>query len=177
MCIYSLSIDAKMTKAKVGETLIVGEYKHHRLLMDESGEPRCVSPGSELQIAKLQFDQRFVDAAQVHQPDGQMIRTQRMLKWQGKSVTVRLTRWTDNFGRTASDAFTLPNGVTVPFGWLVKGVRMERVRKVRKDAGIKRPRNLDKVLGLDQIRADLPKDENVVAVREHLRRRTVAVKG
>jgi hypothetical protein len=82
-------------------------------------------------------------------------------EYEGKSLTVKFVEMQRRmFGRKyAADGLEIVrDGFVIPFGLLAEGVTAFIPRKVRKDKGVVKPRNLRKVLGLDQIRADLPPD-------------------
>jgi hypothetical protein len=156
MCYFSLETGHKIEKAKIGETLIRGRYKQHAVLKTKSGELRCIRHGSEMQI-ELNFDLQYFDHPVMYQPDSTKppIPTKQILKWQGKSATVKLVQW-QSYTRAASDALELPGGIVVHLEWIAEGTRFMRTRKVRKDKGVRKPRNLARLLGLDQIKADIP---------------------
>lgn len=157
MCMYSLHAHpTEMVKAQIGQTLTRGEYRAHDAFMTDEGKLACIKHGSELMIDDMQFG---------HGTARWVIDT-----YAGKSMTVTFVDGTRSGGYRrrrgyAADCIQLPNltdmegeFVRLPFHLLAWGTTCVRKRKVRKDAGITRPRNLNKVLGLDQIRADLPPD-------------------
>jgi hypothetical protein len=168
MCLYSLETGEKTTKAKAGETLTRGEYRQHVCLLGKDKTLRCVSHGSELEIENFQLDRRNhalwssirINKA-VGQPSGAPVSYNRLRAWQGKTFKVTLVHWQDGYEDFAADALKLPNGILVHLGWVAPGTQMTKRRKIRKDAGIRKPRNLEKVLGLDQIKADIPVNETV----------------
>jgi hypothetical protein len=170
MCIYSLSLNEKVSKAKVGETLTRGEFKQHPVLLSEDGSPRCVRHGSELEVQNLQFDMNMIGNGPVIQSDSSHVSRKQLMAWQGQTVKVTLVHWTTGYNSYAADAFRLPDGTIVALYWVQAGVQMTRRRKVRKDKGVAKPRNLTKVLGLSdvqlgQVKADLPVENSTETVK------------
>jgi hypothetical protein len=147
---YSLHVSAdERAKAKAGETLTVGRISHHGVLLNGEGKVACVKPGTMINVAELRFSEDFRQDGAYHRP---------IRHWEGKAFTAKLTEWL--YTGSAGDCLELPDGMRCHLTWLDSGMKLRIARKVRKDKGIKKPRNLDKVLGLDQIRADVPvKDE------------------
>ena len=143
MCIYSSFVhEIDRRNARVGENLTLGDYQRHAVLRGDDGKIACIRQGTTMLIESLEFDQRVLGAQLRHFKD--MI---------GKPATVTLMR---SYGRYSADRFELPNGVVATLEWLAKGTTFRIPRKVRKDKGVRKPRNLAKTLGLDQIRADVP---------------------
>jgi len=158
MCLYSLHTrDINIRKARVGETLTRGEHRQHICFLGDDGMLACIKPGTQVLIKHLQFGHG--NQLLVNQPDGHGWRSmpvETVDAWNGKEdVRGTFIRWGDRRGYSA-DCIRLEDGVIIHMGWMHKGTKMSLPRKVRKDKGLKRPRNLDKVLGLDQIRADAP---------------------
>jgi hypothetical protein len=150
MCIYSLNIRNKVAKAVIGETLIKGKYQGHDVLTNETGALRCIRRGSVLQVERLDFDLEMLGrGSMVVQPDQTASRKQ-LTAWQGKRATVKLRHWAHGYAGFAADAFELPDGLVVSLGWLAEGTQFKRTRKVRKDKGVAKPRNLERVLKLDK---------------------------
>lgn len=150
MCIYSTYVRAEeRRKARVDETLTLGVYRNHACLFGEDGKVTCVKPGTTM----------LIDAVDFHP----MYRPQ-LRKLIGKPLTVRLG---SAMRGVTADRFelTMENGQTAvaSFEWLTRGLTMRIPRKVRKDKGVRKQRNLSKVLGLDQIRAEVPVDKKVDA--------------
>jgi hypothetical protein len=148
MCLYSLSSsDPNIRKAKVGETLTKGEYSGHGCFAGDDGRMACIKHGTELVIDKV----RFFETTLKYFPDMKQFHNKTNL-----TVTfVSMTR--SRYGRHyAADGIQLSPTHTISLVYLKDGVTARIPRKVRKDAGTKKPRNLTKVLGLDQIKADIP---------------------
>jgi hypothetical protein len=151
MCMYSLlGRNEDMRKAKVGEDLVRDEYKGHACFTGRDDKLACIKHGTTVQIDRIRFvrgvSQRIVQ------------------EWEGKSVTATLISVA--YGRRyAADCLALKPDVLVALSLLKFGLVMRIPRKVRSDKGSKRPRprNLVKVLGLDQIKADVPLDRTVDA--------------
>jgi hypothetical protein len=139
MCIYSLSLNEEVSKAKVGEVLTRGEFRQHQVLLSQDGSPRCVRQGSELEVQNLQFDMNLMGSGgSFVQPDGKVVTRRQLMAWQGKTVKVTLIHWTTGYREYAADALRLPDGTVVVLGWLQAGVQMTRHRKVRKDKGVRK---------------------------------------
>ena len=151
MCIYSTYVRTEERRnARVGETLILGLYRQHKALFGEDGKVTCVKPGTTMLIEKIDFTPVFAKETALR-------------KMVGQSITVKLGSCAR--GATA-DRFELMIGqqsAVVSFDWLAAGVTMRIPRKVRKDKGVRKQRNLSKVLGLDQIKAEVPVDKKVDA--------------
>lgn len=157
MCMYSLETNQKVTKAKIGDVLIRGTLHGHSVLTNEKGQLRCVRHGTELQVEKFDVDMSYFGNKIIGQPNRPAVRRNRITKWQGKPVTIKLVRWIEPSNtQLGADAVELPDGAIVHINWLTPGMRMTRARKPRKDRGLRKPRNLDRLLGLDQIKADIP---------------------
>lgn len=162
MCMYSLETGQEVTKAKAGETLTRGDYRQHAALVGSDGALRCIAHGSELEVTNFQLIQgHALSSSVVSQPSGGHVSRKLLTAWQGKTFKVKLVHWMDVHKDYAADALQLPNGVLVHLSWVKPGVQMTKRRKIRKDAGTKKPRNLTKVLGLDQIKADIPVTKRV----------------
>jgi hypothetical protein len=162
MCLYSLSIGGKLEKAKVGETLTRGEHRGHACMVGDDGALRCIKDSSQLEVENFQLIRgHAICGPNVAQPSGSPVSRKRLMAWEGKTFKATLVHWIDAYSDFAADALKLPDGSLVHLSWVQLGVRMTKRRKIRKDAGIKKPRNLDKVLGLDQIKADIPVTETV----------------
>lgn len=144
MCLYSTFVSKyEMRKAKVGENLTHVIYRGHNCFVADDGKVACIKPHTEIELTI-----RLVNTAPIA-----------LAKWDGKTVRAKMIQ---SYGRRYSaDCLILEGDEAIGLGWLAKGVTMRIPRKVRKDAGTKRPRNLDKVLGLDQIKADIPVTEKV----------------
>ena len=146
MCQYSLHADNKiMRKAKVGETLTRGEYRQHSAFFGDDGKLACIKHGTTLVIDEL----RFLGAA-----------TRLVEKYAGKSLTATfIDGQRRGYGRHyAADCIQLGSDFVFPFHLLAEGVTARIPRKVRKDKGMRKPRSLDKVFGLDHVAAILPPD-------------------
>ena len=161
MCMYSLYARGQnMRKAKVGETLTKGEYRSHAAFMTDEGPVApmlaCIKHGTKMVIDNLQFAPGT--AAWI------------VAKYTGETMTVTFidgSRSLSYHGRfNAADCIVMPDSKAILFHLLADGVTAHIPRKVRKDAGTKRPRNLDKTLGLDQIRADVPVTRELVPVKD-----------
>lgn len=150
MCMYSL-LDRRNTRnAKVGETLTKGEYRHHAAFLTDEGSIApmlaCIKHGTTLRIDNMQFD-----------PGCKSLNE----KYGGQAMTVTFIDANHKEWRRrnyAADCIQMPDGYIVSFVYVADGVTVVIPRKVRKDKGVAKPRNLNKVLGLDQIVADLPPD-------------------
>jgi len=153
MCIYSNYVaETDRRNAKVGENLTRGEIHQHACLLGDDGKVTCVKHGTTLVIDNVDFVSALGQG------------TLRLLKdVTGTSITVMLLRSMKGF---SADRFELPNGQIATLEWIAPGTTFRIPRKVRKDAGIKRPRNLEKALGLDQIRADVPVTAELVTVKD-----------
>lgn len=152
MCLYSLyARDGNTRKAKVGESLTRGEYRHHACFLGDDGKLACIKHGSSVEIAVLVLQKCSVPNSDY-------------LKWNGKTqVRGTFVRYESGYytRHYSADAILLEDGYRIHMDWMHKGVQMRIPRKVRKDKGIAKPRNLMKALGLDQIRADIPVTEKV----------------
>ena len=157
MCMYSLFDKSNARKAKVGETLTKGDYRHHAafLTTEPNAGPMlaCIKHGTTLVIDNMRFAPGTA-AWLIHQ-------------YAGQSLTVTFIDGNRRSSRGyAADCIKLPDGVVIPFGRLADGVTASILRKVRKDKGVAKPRNLTKLMGLDQIRAETdpnPKPEDAPA--------------
>jgi hypothetical protein len=146
MCLYSTHVpESERRNAKVGETLTVGQNRGHACLLGDDGKVTCIKSGTTLVIDRLAF------VAQLRSEYAAGMTA-------GQPATITLKRSTRGY---SADRFELSNGATATLDWLKRGSTLRIPRKVRKDAGTTRPRNLDKVLGLDQIKADIPVTEPV----------------
>lgn len=163
MCLYSLyHRDANITKAKAGEPLTRGEYRQHACFLNDQGQLACIKKDSPVEIAELRLnlDPLFVKGKPVQQPRSRSVDYQQVAEWNGKkNVRGTFVQW--NNDRYAADAIRLEDGTYIHMAWMDKGVRMKIVRKVRSDKGTKKPRNLSKLLGLDQIKVDVVVDDKV----------------
>ena len=146
MCIYSLYARGHdMRKARVGENLTRAEYRSHAAFVTDDGSLACIKHGTTLVLNNV----RFLGAA------GWIVD-----KFAGKSLTVTFLEGNRrSWGRHyAADCIQLDDDFTVPFHLLAEGVTARIPRKVRKDKGVRKPRSLDKVFGLDHVAAILPPD-------------------
>jgi hypothetical protein len=149
-------------KAKAGETLTRGEYRGHACMVGDNGALRCIKDDSQLEVTNFQLIRgHALCGPNVAQPSGSPVSRKRLMAWEGKTFKVTLVHWMSVYNEYAADALKLPDGSLVHLSWVQLGVQMTKRRKIRKDAGIKKLRNLDKVLGLDQIKADIPVNETV----------------
>jgi len=168
MCLYSLSSNAQTRKAKVAENMTLGEFLGHRCFMsDADGMVACIKPGTIVEIARIGIDtSRMGSAPTVNQPGRngwEYVPKSKITKWNGKAgVRGTFVTWHQHT-EYAADAIKLEDGTTIHMGWLREGTTMRIPRKVRSDKGTKKPRNLDRVLGLDQIKADIPVTGKVTA--------------
>jgi hypothetical protein len=148
MCLYSTFVHATDRRtAKVGETLTRGSFRNHSCLLGDDGKVTCIKPGTTMVIESAIYLPQLKDSVK---------------DLRGKTIKVVLLRPT--MRGYSADQFELPNGTVASLEWLVPGSVFRIPRKVRKDAGTKRPRNLDKVLNLDSIRADIPVERETVKV-------------
>jgi hypothetical protein len=135
---YSLHVRADQSvKAKTKQTLTKGEYRQHAAFMTDDGKIACIKRDTTVVIADVKFQgasQWMID------------------KYAGKPMTAVFG--VGGSGRYAADCIKTEDGVVFPFHLLADGVTAMIPRKVRKDAGTRKPRDLNKVLGLDQIRAE-----------------------
>lgn len=166
MCLYSIALKTGR-KAKVGEPLTAGEFHHHRCFLTDDGEVACIKPGTEVYVTiKLELANLFLQNEKVAQPvrgnEQRWIDGDKLLAWNGKTVRAKFVEWHEghstNYHYTA-DGLEMADGVVIHMGWLAKGASMTIPRKKRKDAGTKKPRNLERVLKLDdqslgQVQAD-----------------------
>src|SRR5215470_7195714 len=162
MCLYSLyARDINIRKARVGETLTRGEHREHACFLGSDGMLACIKPGTPVLIKHLRF--HHGNQLMVNQPDDhgwRAVPRETIDKWNDKSdVRGTFVRWERRYNRYAADCILLEDGTYVHMGWMKPGTEMSLLRKVRKDKGLKRKRDLDKVLGLDQIKADVPVDK------------------
>jgi hypothetical protein len=153
MCMYSLMAPRNHGyKAKVGEVLTKGDYHGHAAFRGEAGMLACIKHGTMLTFDELRFaSERFAPEAAQWVTD----------RYAGKSRTVKFVELNHRplrYRHFAADGLEMPDGYIIAFGFLANGVTAFIPRKVRKDKGVAKPRNLMKALGLDQIRADLPPD-------------------
>lgn len=151
MCLYSLHVpEGQRRKARVGENLTRGTYGSadypHACLKGDDGKVTCIRPGTTL----------VIDNAIFHRG----INFTGMKEMVGRSTKVVLVCSIQGY---SADRFELPNGIHAVLEWLAEGTVFRIPRKVRKDKGVRKPRSLDKVLGLDQIKADIPVDRKVRA--------------
>lgn len=141
MCIYSTHVpEVDRRNAKVGESLTRGAYGGHACLLGDDGKVTCLKPGTTMVIDNASFK-------------AALDRNRQLKEMVGQSITVRLLTSAAGF---SADWFHLPNGTVAGLEWLAMGTTFRIPRKVRKDKGIAKPRNLARVLGLDQIKADIP---------------------
>jgi hypothetical protein len=131
-----------MEKAKVGETLIRGEYRGHSCFKNDKGQLACIKHGTQIHIENIKMDRGVA----------QWLKT----KWDGQSMTVTMIDASrKDYGRRyAADCVTLPDGFVLRIDNIAEGVHAAIPRKVRKDKGVAKPRNLFKLMGLDQLRAE-----------------------
>jgi hypothetical protein len=156
MCIYSLSARKgyDMRNAKVGETLTQGEYRGHSVFKGDDGKLACIKHGTTMVFDCIQFDCTTAPWL--------------IEKYAGQTVTVTLIEGGCRLGRHyAADCIKFEDGFVLHLNQLKDGTVARIPRKVRKDKGIAKPRNLSKILGLDQIRAEIdpnpkPEDEQPV---------------
>jgi hypothetical protein len=149
---YSLYANKQnMRKAKVGETLTSADYRSHRAFMTNEGSVApmlaCIRHDTTLVIDNMQFAPGT--SAWI------------VAKYTGERMSVTFIDGSRSAWRHrgyAADSILLPDGIVIHFDRLAEGVTASIPRKARKDKGVARPRNLNKVLGLDQIVADLPPD-------------------
>ena len=147
MCLYSLHVpEGQRRKARVGENLTRDTYGNHSCLTGDDGRVACLKPGTTLVIDNAIFNRNLNFTG--------------MKEMAGKSIKVVLLRTMQGY---SADQFELPNGIRASLEWLAEGTVFRIPRKVRKDKGVRKPRSLDKVLGLDQIKADIPVDRKVRA--------------
>jgi hypothetical protein len=145
MCLYSTFVRATDRRnAKVGETLTRGEHRGHACLLGDDDKVTCIKPGTTMEIANVSFVRGIYFSGREQMT--------------GSTIKVVLLRSMNGY---SADKFELPDGTLATLEWLVPGSVFRIPRKVRKDAGTKRPRNLDKVLNLDSIKADIPVCETV----------------
>lgn len=147
MCMYSLyGRPDEMVKAKVGQTLTKGDFKNHAAFMTDEGTLACIKHGTTLVIENV----RLVGAARWI-----------VAKYEGKSMTATFIDATRSSYRRrgyAADCIQLSDDFMMPFHLLADGVTASIPRKVRKDKGVRKPRNLNKVFGLNHVAAILPPD-------------------
>jgi hypothetical protein len=147
MCIYSNYVSPQDRRnARVGENLTLGQYQGHACLRGDDGMITCIKPGTTMVVDNMQFNPA------IGKP------TLRLLnQYAGTSRAITLQR--AHGPHYSADLFTLPiqanEDLVVSLEWIAIGTTFHIPRKVRKDKGV-RKRNLGKVLGLDQIRADIP---------------------
>lgn len=146
MCMYSLYAQRGygMENAKVGENLTRGEYRQHACFKNDKGELACIKHGTVIAISNLQF----------------VAVLEHLEKWVGQSVMATMIEGgRRQWGRHhAADCIKLDDETVLPLHYFAEGMTCSIPRKVRKDKGVAKPRNLIKLMGLDQIRADLPPD-------------------
>jgi hypothetical protein len=105
-------------------------------LLGDDGKITCIKPGTQLKIDNLEFHKS--------------INTYALKDFTGDVVTITLMK---GFGRRfTADRFEMA-GRILSIDWLAQGVTARIPRKTRSDKGTKKPRNLEKLLGMDQIRA------------------------
>jgi hypothetical protein len=147
MCLYSLHVpEGQRRKARVGENLTRDAYGHHSCLTGDDGKVACLKPGTTLVIDNAIFRRGISFTGMEEMTDS--------------PIKVVLLRTMKGY---SADQFALPNGIRASLEWLAEGTVFRIPRKVRKDKGVRKPRSLDKVLGLDQIKADIPVDRKVRA--------------
>src|SRR5215831_20997242 len=159
MCLFSVFANHNMRKARVEETLTRGDYARHACFRGDDGLVTCIKPGTKVEIANLRLclHKHYTNTeGRVAQPHGAHVLREQVSAWNNKTqVRGTFVRWHDSHHQYTADALWLEDGLVIHMGWMVEGVTMRIPRKVRKDKGLKRPRNLDKVLGLDQIKAEV----------------------
>ena len=149
MCMYSLYGRFNTRKAKVAETLTVGDYRGHACLKGDDGLLACIKHNTTIHFERMEFAPHTAALWVIE-------------KYAGKSVTAVLVEGNRRaWGRHhAADCIKFEDGHMIHLAQLKPGIVARIPRKVRKDKGVAKPRNLDKVLGLDQIKADIPVDVN-----------------
>jgi hypothetical protein len=150
MCMYSLHT-RNARQAKVGETLTVGEFSLHAAFLGEDGVLACIKHKTIMRFERIGFAPGTAPWI--------------IEKYEGRTVTVTLIEGNRReWGRHyAADCIKFEDGFAVHLSQLRQGIVAVIPRKVRKDKGIAKPRNLSKILGLDQIRAEIdpnPKPED-----------------
>jgi hypothetical protein len=155
---YSLIDKSNARKAKVAETLTMGNYRHHAAFLttepDAGPMLACIKHGTTLVIDNMRFSPATPEWI--------------TRKYEGLSLTLMFIEGNRrSYGRhDAADCIKLPDGMVLHFDQLAYGVTARIPRKVRKDKGVAKPRNLIKLMGLDQIRAETdpnPKPEDAPA--------------
>lgn len=166
MCLYSLHIDkSERRNARVGDTLTLSSIGSHHAFRGQDGKITCIKPGREVELT-VQIDVGVIrvsrNEASIAQPNYGHTPIERLAAWQGKTVKAKFVSWfSGHAGQGLSaDGLEMPDGAVVHLAWLKIGTTLVIPRKQRKDVGVPRPhrrkRNLEQVLGLDQIRADVP---------------------
>ena len=152
MCMFSMYDRSNTRKAKVGETLTRADYRQHAAFVTDEGPVApmlaCIKHGTTLVIDEVRF----------HGTAAPWL----VEKYGGQSLTVTFidgsrSSWRRGRGY-AADCIMLSDGMVIRFCLLAKGVTATIPRKVRKDKGVRKPRSLDKVFGLDHVAAILPPD-------------------
>lgn len=143
MCIYSLHVDkSQVTRAVKGKNLTLRTMYGHNCFVTDEGKVACIKKGSTINLT-VQSDMIYKDHP--------------LSKWMGKTVQATMKV---SVGRYAADTLIMPDGQAMAVAWLKLGTTARIPKKVRSDAGVPRPhrrkRNLDKILNLDQIRAEVP---------------------
>ena len=146
MCMLLLYGRFNTRKAKVSETLSRGEYRGHAAFFGDDGLLACIKHGTTIAFDNIEFAPGTAPSI--------------TSRFEGKAVTGVLVEYHRRaWGRHyAADYLYLEDGTQVALHSLKEGLQASIPRKVRKDKGVRKPRNLDKVLGLDQIKADVPVD-------------------
>jgi len=143
MCMYSLYGRYNTRKAKVGETLTRGEYRGHAAFMGGDGLLACIKHETTLHFESIAFERGT--AAWV------------IDKYEGKPATIVFVEGNRReWGRHhAADCVRFEDGFLLHFGQLKPGITACIPRKVRSDKGTRKPRNLSKLMGLDQLKAEI----------------------
>lgn len=159
MCMYSLHArNGDMRRAKVGETLVLSEYRGHAAFFGSDGKLTCIKHGTTVHIENLQF----ILGVTCHT----------VKEWAGKTVTVKMFQGSHTRRQYAADSLILRDegaehpSLLLPLQYLRMGLTAYIPKKVRSDKGVPRPhrrkRNLVKVLGLDQPNTDVVNDDTAL---------------
>jgi hypothetical protein len=119
--------------------------------MGDDGKITCIKPGTQLKINYLHFSGGLAQGSELH-------------NHVGTPVTITLMR---SAGRHyTADVFEL-EGYRIHIEYLARGITAHIPRKVRSDKGKTKPRNLDKVLALDQVRAEVQLEPDALTAEKN----------
>lgn len=161
MCYYSTTLRAdQFRKAKVGEDLVLMQQHSHNYAASEADNKIvCVANGTHVHIESLQFSPDILNFAanrQLKSLNGKLLQPEQLSGLSGRPVSgIFLQRNGD-----ASDWIDFGGGVVIHIGWLYPNAKFYIGEK-----RVPVPRDLDKAMGLDQLRAEVLIDETPTVER------------